>query len=140
MNRRQTVLSRHRLPAKYRFSLMVFWLTPILMLLLAIVAGKGLTSALLDLRLIAALAVMTLPALYIWQEGVDVLPDGIRTRVHIPRTYTYEHLERWQYDSGADQRVITVWDRDDRKVLECRAGHLSQFPLLVRSLSANLRS
>ena len=135
---RQPVLSRHRLPGAYRYSIVALWLTPIFLLMLTILLGKGNMSTMLDLRLIIPLMIMALPALYIWQEGVDVLPCGIRARVHIPRYYTYTTLDTYYYDARADRHVLTVWDVSSRKVLECRAGHLTQFPTLLASLKEHV--
>lgn len=136
---RQPVLSRHRLPGVYRYSITALWLTPIFLLILTIVLGRGFTSVMLDWRLILPLAIMTLPALYIWQEGVDVLPCGIRARVHVPRYYNYTALDTYFYDARADRHVLTVWDVNARKVLECRAGHLTKFPTLLASLKEHVR-
>jgi hypothetical protein len=139
MSQRQTVLSRHRLPGKYRYSLVALWLAPIAIFIGTVVGQKGLTAALLDLRFLAPIVLMALPALYVWQEGVDVLAKGIRARVHLPRYYDYEQLNLWHYDRRADRHVLTIWDWQSRKVLECRAGHLSQLPALLESLEANVR-
>lgn len=138
--RKQPVLSRHRLPGFYRYSIMALWLMPIFLLIMMILLGKGITPGTLDLRLIPPLMVMALPAVYIWQEGVDVLPCGIRARVHIPRYYTYTTLSIYSYDARTDRHVLTIWDINSRKVLECRAGHLTQFPTLLSSLKENVGS
>jgi hypothetical protein len=136
---RQPVLSRHRLPRVYRYSIVALWLAPIFVLFLTIIIGRGISSTVLDLRLIIPLTMMALPALYIWQEGVDVLPCGIRARVHVPCFYSYTALDTYSYDRRADRHVLTVWDVNSRKVLECRAGHLTQFPTLLASLKENVR-
>jgi len=136
---KERVLSRHRLPRRYRVSLVALWITPVGLLVLVIVLSRGMTAALLDPRFWLPLAMMLLPALYIWHEGVDVLSNGIVARVHWPRYYRYEHLDNWYYDSRADRRVLTVWDRCNRKALECRAGHLTDLPKLLAVLKANLR-
>jgi hypothetical protein len=136
---KQPVLSRHRLPGVYRYSILVLWLTPIFLLIFTVILGKGVTPAVLDVRLIIPLAVLALPALYIWQEGVDVLPNGIRARVQVPRYYTYTALGTYYYDARTDRHVLTIWDAESRKVLECRARHLTHFPTLLASLKANVR-
>ena len=136
---RQPVLSRHRLPSAYRYSIVALWLTPIFLLVLTILLGKGNIPTVLDLRLIIPLTIMALPALYIWQEGADVLPCGIRARVHIPRYYTYTTLDTYYYDAHAARHVLTIWDVSSRKVLECRAGHLMGFSTLLASLKENVR-
>src|SRR5690606_7909107 len=115
----QPIISRHRLPGRYRVGLMALWLTPPALLLLAPLLARGWDAALLDLRLWAMLLLMGLPALYIWQEGVDVHPDGLTARIFWPRFYPYAQLDTWYYDARADRRVITVWNAHDQKLLEC---------------------
>jgi hypothetical protein len=134
------VLSRHRLPRVYRVGIAGMWITPIFMLVTAILVSRGVTAALLDPRFWLPLAIMFIPALYIWHEGVDVLPSGIVSRVHWPRYYAYHQLDNWYYDSRADRRTLTVWDAQNRKVLECRAGHLTDLPKLLTALKSNLRN
>jgi hypothetical protein len=138
--KREVVVSRHRLPHGYRVGLTVLWVTPVVLLVATIVLSRGMTVALLDPRLLLPLAIMLLPALYIWQEGVDVLPNGIVSRVHRPRYYPYEQLDNWYYDSRPDRRVLTVWDAQNHKAIECRAGHLTDLPRLLAALKANLRN
>ena len=137
---KEVVLSRHRLPRLYRVGIAILWTAPIVILTLAILVSQGITAALLDPRFWLPLAIMAVPALYIWREGVDVLSDGIVSRVHWPRYYPYQQLDNWYYDSRADRRVLTVWDGHNRKVLECRAGHLTDLPKLLTALKANLRN
>lgn len=124
-----TVVSRHRLPPPYRGALAALWLLPPLLLLftLALVYGERAFVALLPL------ALMALPALYIWREGVDVLPTGIIRRIHLPtRRYSYAALARFWYDEA--NGVLRVWDNDGEVALECRDGHLTQFELLRAAL------
>lgn len=136
---REMVISRHRLPRPYRLALTALWITPMLLLLSAIILSRGLSTALLDARLLVPLGLMVLPALYIWQEGVDVLPSGIVSRVHWPRYYPYDQLDNWYFDSRTDRCVLTVWDADNHKALECRAGHLTHMTALFAALKANIR-
>ncbi len=132
------ILSRHRLPQRYRVTLTLLWLLPIFVLLLALLIAHGPSPALLDPRLMLLLMLMTLPALYTWREGVDLLKDGIVVRVHWPRRYAYSELDNWYYDARPDRRVLTVWDCAGRKALECRAV-LTDWPLLLRALDDRLR-
>jgi hypothetical protein len=132
-----TVLSRHRLPRPYRLLLTIFWALPAVMLFGATVISQGFTPALVDPRLWLLLALLLLPALYVWREGVDVLADGIIARVHVPRYYPYEVLDNWYFDQHPQRRVLTVWSKG-RKVLECRAGHLTHLPVLLRALKSHL--
>ncbi len=134
------VVSRHRLPRAYRVSMAALWTAPILMFVGAILVSQGVSMALLDPRFWLPLAVMVIPAWYIWHEGVDVLSNGIIRRVHWPRYYPYQQLDNWYYDSRPDRRVLSVWDHDNRKVLECRAGHLTDLPRLLAALKLNLRN
>ncbi|MBI5669622.1 MAG: hypothetical protein HZC41_16590 [Chloroflexi bacterium] len=133
------VISRHRLPHPYRLGLTGLWLLPIGVLLLALLLGNGLSPALLDPRLLLAFGLMAIPALYIWHEGIDILPHGLVTRIHWPRYHAYDTLDNWYYDGRAGRRVLTIWGQGGRKVLECRAGHLTDFPSLLAALKANLR-
>lgn len=138
MNER-AVLSRHRLQRKYRVALAALWVTPPALLLLTIVWGRGLQPGLLDPRFWLPSLAMLLPALYIWQEGVDVLADGIVARVFWPRYYAYEQLDTWYYDRREARRVLTVWTASRRKALEVRAAHLTDVPLLLDALHSHVR-
>jgi hypothetical protein len=133
------VISRHRLPGPYRHLLTGLWAAPGGLLLLAVVVGAGQPAALLDLRLLIPLLISLLPAIYIWQEGVDVLPGGIRRRVHLPRYYSYESLEMYDYDQRPGRRLLTLWDAHGQRALECHAAHLTAFPLLLCALHDHLR-
>lgn len=135
MNRH--VISRHRLPRFYRLALTILWLTPIFIFCIALVLAHGLTPALFDPRFLLPLLLMTIPALYIWQEGIDVLEDGIMSRVHLPRFYPYERLNNWYFDSRPQRSVLTIWG-ERGKVLECRAGHLTELDILLRELKERI--
>ncbi|GAB4512199.1 MAG: hypothetical protein OHK0046_11350 [Anaerolineae bacterium] len=136
-------MSRHRLPSPYRYLLVGLWLAPALLLLIGIFLGRGMSLAFFDPRLLLPVALMALPALYIWQEGVDVLPHGIRRRVHLPRTYTYDELSRWYLGEEVlprmTARVLIIWDQDEARVISTHAAHLTNLPVLVAALSTHLR-
>ncbi|MBL8156226.1 MAG: hypothetical protein JNM70_18750 [Anaerolineae bacterium] len=134
MTAETAVLSRHRLPRPYRIGLAVAWSLPAGLLMGALLAGQGVNAALLDARLLVPLGVMLLPAVYIWQEGVDVLADGLVIRVHWPRRRDYAELARWSLDAEA----LTVWDRAQDKALEVHAAHLTDLAGLVRALDEHL--
>lgn len=134
---KQAVISRHRLPRGYRVGLTVGWLLPTAMLALTLLLRHGLS--LLDLRVLGLLALMTLPALYVWHEGIDVLHNGIIRRVHIPRYFPYDTLDNWYFDARETRRTLTVWDVQNRKVMEVRAGHLTEMPTLLRALKEHVR-
>lgn len=136
---REPVLSRHRLPRGYRVGLTVLWLTPLSLLTLTMIWRLGLTAALLDPRFLLPALITTLPALYVWQEGIDVLPSGIVRRVHVPRYFSNEVLETWYFDARPDRRLLTVWDAQHQKVVECRAGHLTDLPALLDTLKERVR-
>ena len=135
----EPVLSRHRLPPFYRIGLAMLWLTPVALFILTILLSHSFSLGVFDVRFLLCLVLMCLPALYVWREGVDVLRGGLRVRVHFPRTYTYDELDTWYYDSRPDKHVLTIWKGDNPRVLECRAGHLTDFPALMRALKDHLR-
>ena len=91
---------------------------------LALLISQGITFAALDPRLLLPLLLMALPALYVWREGVDVLPGGLMTRSFWPRYYTYTHLDTWYVDWRPHRHLLTIWDAHQRKVFESRTGHL----------------
>lgn len=129
------VLSRHRLPPRYRVGLTVMWVAPLLIFVAAIVSQQGIIPALLDPRFVLPALLMIAPSVYFWREGVDVLPDGITRYIHLPHSYHFDELDRLDYDARADRHVLTVWDRHGAKILECRAGHLTDFPTLLEILT-----
>ncbi len=133
------MVTRHRLPRFYRIGLTVLWVAPLAVFVAAIIAEKGLSPALLDPRFLLPALLMTAPALYFWQEGIDVLPDGIYRRIHFPRYYPYTAIARLNYDARDDRRVLTLWDSDEQKIVECRAGHLTDFAALLAALEEKLK-
>lgn len=137
--KREPILSRHRLPRVYRVSLAVLWLAPIVIIVLVSVFQWGFTLALLDPRFVLPLVLMTVPALYIWHEGLDVLASGIVRRIHVPRYYSYHSLETWYFDRREERHTLTIWDAENRKIIECRAGHLTDLPDLLDALKENVR-
>lgn len=135
----ENVLSRHRLTPRYRYALAVLWVLPACILLVSLLIAHGVSLHLADPRLLLPLVVMALPALYIWREGVDVLADGLHIRVHGWRYRPFEELDNWYLDSRPNRRLLTIWDQDGRKVLECHAAHLTDLPTLLATLKAKLR-
>lgn len=133
-----TIYSRHRLPAFYRFGLAVFWLLPGLILTLVLVYGHGMSAALFDPRFLMLLGLMSLPALYIWQEGIDVAEGGLITRVHIPRYHPYASLSAWRIHREPHGRLVSIWGENREKVYEAHAAHLTGCSLLVAALRQNL--
>lgn len=134
------VLSRHRLPQPYRGLLIVLWLLPLFLLVLALIYGHGMTLAVFDPRLLLIMGLMALPALYVWQEGVDVLSTGIVRRVYVPRYYAYADLHTWEL---AERRpiaacILTIWDSERQIVLAYHAAHLTGLPELVNALQTHL--
>jgi hypothetical protein len=135
----EPILSRHRLPHPYRVLLAALWCAPMFLLLLAVLIGRGLSPSLLDPRFWLPLCVPLLPALYVWREGVDVLPGGIRSNLHGSRYYPYETLDNWYLDNRPERRILTVWACDGRKVLQVHAAHLTDLPRLLAALKEHLR-
>ncbi len=125
-----SVIRRHRLPHPYRVCLTILWMVPLAMFIGVIVIERGVNPALLDPRFVIPALLMTVPAVYFWQEGIDVLPDGLYRRIHLPRYVPFTAMARWQYQ----QRVLIIWDEADEKLVECRAGHLTDFSALVEVL------
>ena len=133
------VVTRHRLPRPYRLGLAILWIVPLLLFIAVIALERGIDPALLDPRFLLPALLMIVPAIYFWQEGIDVLPDGIYRRIHVPRYYPFAALARWHYDCREDRYVLTIWDEQDQKIVECRAGHLTDFPMLLETLEEKLR-
>lgn len=136
MSRR--MISRHRLPQPYRAALAILWVVPLALLILTIWIGRGFTLAVLDPRLLLPALIMLIPAAYVWREGIDVLPDGIIRRAHIPRYYTFDQLETWYFDRRNGRRVITIWDHRGRKLVEVY-GVLTNLPALLQTLHDQVR-
>lgn len=132
------VLTRHRLPPPYRLGLTILWAVPLLLFVAVIALKRGIDPALLDPRFLVPALLMIAPALYFWREGIDVLPEGIYRRIHLPQYYPFAAMTRWHYDRRPDRRVLTIWDGQDQKIVECRAGHLTDFPMLLETLEEKL--
>jgi hypothetical protein len=135
----RTVLSRHRLPTRDRVGLVIGWVAPVVLLALTVIFSRGITPNLIDPRFWLPLAVLLWPAFYIWREGVDVLPDGLLIRFHCPRYRAFADLDNWYLDSRPNHRLLTIWDRDNRKALEVHAAHLTALPALTAALKDHLR-
>lgn len=125
------VLRRHRLPAFYRIGLTVLWILPLGIFVVAMIIGRGFDRELFNPRFVLPALVMIAPALYFWREGIDVLPNGIYRRIHLPQYFAFTQMKHWHYDARADKHVLTIWDAEGQKIVECRAGHLTQFPALL---------
>ena len=136
---RECVISRHRLPKAYRYLLVALWVTPALILLVSLMVARGINLHLIDPRLLLPLIVMALPALYIWHEGVDVLPEGLRIRLHGWRYCSFDELDNWYLDTRPQRRLLTIWDQQGHKVLEIHAAHLTDLPTLLATLKDKLR-
>ena len=135
----QPVLSRHRLPKSYRYMMAVLWITPAFILFMSLLVARGISPHLIDPRLLLPLIGMSLPALYIWHEGVDVLPDGLHIRLHGWHYRRFEELDNWYLDNRPQRRLLTIWDQNGRKVLEIHAAHLTDLPKLLATLKEKLR-
>jgi hypothetical protein len=139
MVQNQPILSRHRLPRFYRVSLTLFWGMPALIFIITILGSHGEALAVIDPRFWIPILLMCVPAVYIWREGVDVLPDGIIARIFWPRYYAYSEMDTWYFDQRPQHRVLTVWDANHYKLLEYRAGHLTNLVDLLSTLKSHVR-
>ncbi len=129
------VIQRHRLPRPYRVLLPLFVLLPAPIFLIAILIGRGFSTALFDPRFWLPLCVALIPAVYWWREGVDVLETGIIRRIHIHRYYAFADLKDWAFLSR--DGVLVVWDQRGDKALECRQN-LTDFPDLLNTLRSHI--
>ena len=132
------IISRHRLPQPYRTAIVVLWLVPIVILFAALVVGNGFKLMLLHPLLLAALALMAMPALYIWHEGVDVTERGLVVRVRGWRWLPYEQLGTYYLHDYKGGRVLKLWDAHNRRVLSLYAAHLTDLPTLLHALRCHL--
>ena len=129
-----SALSLHRLPAFYRRALPAVWLLLPGLLLLLILLMTGFGPALFSPRLWLPLLLMALPAAYLWQEGVDVCPTGLRRRIQVRRFIAYSEVAEWVYDARPGVRVLRVFDAGRQIVLECRAAQLTEFDRVIEAL------
>lgn len=139
MSENTQILSRHRLPQPYRGALVALWVLPAGLLYLALIAAHGLTPALINPVLLLALAGMGLPALYVWQEGVDVTQRGLVIRSGGWRRRGYHELDSWYVDTRPPHRIFMVWDANQQRVISCHTAHLTDFATLTRALKQRVR-
>jgi hypothetical protein len=132
------VLRRHRLPTFYRVGLTVMWVMPLVIFVAAMIIGRGFDRELLNPRFLLPALIMITPALYFWREGIDVLPNGIYRRIHLPQYYAFTEMRSWRYDARDDKHVLTIWDAEGQIIIECRAGHLTEFPALLDVLKKRI--
>jgi len=133
------VLSRHRLPQPYRLLLVCFWLLPIGLLYLSLLAAHGPTFSLLHPVLLLALVGMGMPALYVWHEGVDVTEQGLIIRCGGWRHRTYAQLDAWYVDTRPPHRIFVLWDVNNRRIVSRHTAHLTNFDTLARTLKSRIR-
>lgn len=133
------VLSRHRLPQPYRTVVVVLWVLPSVLLFTALLVGNGFRLSLLHPLLLLSLVTMSAPALYIWQEGIDVTESGLFIRVRGWRYRRFDVLDTWYLHEYRGGRVLKIWDVHNRRVLSCYAAHLTDLPVLLRTLKSRLR-
>jgi hypothetical protein len=118
--------------------LTILWVVPLLLFIGVIALERGIDPALLDPRFLLPALLMIAPAVYFWREGIDVLPEGIYRRIHVPQYVPFTEMAGWDYDRREGRRVLTVWDEQHRKILECRAAHLTDFPALLDTFEEKL--
>lgn len=133
------ILSRHRLPQPYRGVMVGLWLLPVAILYGALVVAHGAAAAMAHPGLLFPLALMALPALYLWHEGIDVTEHGLWVRMRGWCYYPYSHLDTYTIDTRRERHVLKIWDVHNRRVLSCHATHLTELPLLLRALKGRLR-
>lgn len=133
-----SALSCHRLPAFYRRALPALWLLLPGLLVLAALIGSGGSAALFSPRLWLPVLAMALPAAYLWQEGVDVCPTGLRRRIQFRCFLPYSEISNWVYDARPGVRVLRVFDAAQQIILECRAAQLTDFERLIEALQTHL--
>ena len=132
-----TPITRHRLIPPYRAALALMWCIPPVLLTGVLIVRANTVSSLIDPRYWLMLALMLLPALYIWREGIDVLRGGLRVNQHIPHTAPYSTLSGWRCDST--HRILTIWDDRGRIVFEMPAAHLSDVERVEQVLRENVK-
>jgi len=125
------ILSRHRLVQPYRLLLTVTWLIPMILLVFLLVLQS---AAFLNPRLWLLLLMMALPALHIWQQGVDVGQQHLTVRMAIPRHFPYEVLRSWEIFHVPGGRMLQLTDETGEHVLQVYLVHLSDYPLLIDRL------
>ena len=109
------VISRHRLPEPYRSLLCGLWLTPPALMFLTLIKLNGLTWAVFHPLTLLAGVLMALPAWYVWQQGVDVMPDALHIRITGWRRRTFDQLDTWTLaPNPPDEPILLVWDRQRR--------------------------
>jgi|GEM_PF-881850 len=131
-------ISIHRLPTFYRYSLTLLWIAIPALLIGAVLLSRGVQLALFDPRLLILLLIMLLPAMHIWQQGVDVRGDGLLVRLYAPRFHQYEKLHSWQLESFPQGKVLSIVDIDEAYILRFHAAHLSDLPILLAALKHHL--
>jgi hypothetical protein len=132
------VISRHRLRQPYRLLLVGLWLLPILVFTVGLLIGHGATLKVFDPRLLLPLLLMAFPALYVWQEGIDAHVGGITARMYVPRYYAFDDLAGWRIENHRAGHILTVWNKQQRRVIAYHAAHLTRLPQLLAQLEAHL--
>ncbi|MDX2160889.1 MAG: hypothetical protein SF162_06145 [bacterium] len=134
------MISRHRIPHPLRAALALAWVAPHAVLTVALAAhlrdDPARLAGLLDVRYWVPLALLLIPAVYIWREGIDVRRGGVTTRLHVPRTLAYHELRAWRWDRRTG--IVTVWDRHGRTAFETHIAHLTQHERLIAALEQHV--
>jgi hypothetical protein len=133
------IQSRHRLPEPYRSLIVGLWLTPPTLMLLTLFHLHGLSWAVFHPMTLITGLLMGLPAWYVWNEGVDVTEKSMRIRISGWRVRTFDQLDTWHLDRRTDDVILTVWDCQNHRVLHTHAAHLSDLPVLLRTLKSRVR-
>lgn len=132
------VVSRHRLPEPYRSVLVGLWLLPPCLMFAVLLIFGSAQFALLHPLTLLFLCLMSLPALYVWREGIDVTAVGVRVRMG---GWHYRPFARLRgafitYERGT--AVFTLLDENAVRVVMCPAAHLTECRRLVALLRTQL--
>jgi hypothetical protein len=135
-----SVHSRHRLPEPFRSLLVGLWLTPATLMLLTLIHLNGLSWAVFHPITLLALLAMSFPAWYVWNEGIDVTEKTLRIRITGWRVRSFDQLDTWHLDRRRDDSaILTVWDHQNHRVIHTHATHLTDLPVLLRTLKSRVR-
>lgn len=133
------ILSRHRLPTRYRIALVILWCLPICLMWSALLLSHGPTWRLLHPALLMPACVMLVPAVYVWHEGIDITRRGVIVRTHAWRYHAFSQLAAWGIERRAGQRLLSIWDCKGNCVFESHTHHLTHVSQLTDVLRCHLR-
>ena len=133
-----TVISRHRLPEPFRSILAFLWILPICLLSVTLIVQNGFSLNLFHPLMLLTVTAMALPAIYVWNEGVDVTRTGLNIRVQGWRSRTYDQLVCWTLSTYHETRILKIRDAHQQYVLNCHLAHLTDAAQLLRVLKSKV--